>query len=439
MIANSLITSISTTLLVAAGFGAQIVRAENISAPSMPIEEINLTSEVDLKAPLPSVEGAVDQAVAAKKTGENITTKGATLGKIETEIENDLTLVTAKLNLVPDWKNLEIEDHGTFMQIKLPSTIVMNSGEFIDGSGPYLKKIAMFQVNDKDGALRFFLNQDAAKAKLATTAEVLGQRVVITIDHKKLEQLIEPSRSEAQGIAAASGEKVVAVQAANDAALPVAKPSDAVVKAASDDAIGSSQKSLNLKDKLMTAAAFCAALILMLVGASVWKNKKIISRRKQKGLDAIEPAAMKVLNNISVSGRQRLSLVQVGNQQILIGISPDNITFLTNVESKQRIEQASFANQLLNATPGQDTRLKVDQDSRRLQGKVSVQSAVTPRPGVKAKQVVQPSRVNVSVGDDGISTLTAKGVKNNLGSPDQPYDDITKMIRDRLKNMPPSA
>jgi len=141
-------------------------------------------------------EALVAQTMNAEESAAETNKKkpdAIVLNKVESEVENDLTLVTAKLSAQPAWKQLEVEDHGTFLQIKMPNTAIVTSGEFLDGNGPFLKKIASFQVTENDGALRLFLNQDAAKAKLATTAEILGERVVITIDHKKLEQLIQPS------------------------------------------------------------------------------------------------------------------------------------------------------------------------------------------------------------------------------------------------------
>ena len=443
MIANSLITSMSTGLIIAVSVLATAVRAE----------------ERVLRPQAKMIDGApaLDQVHGIALEGKNVASGTVlALGKIEAEVENDLTIVTAKLNGQPAWKILEIEEHGTFLQIKMPGTLVANSGEFSDGTGPYLKKIASFQVGESDGALRLFLNQDAAKAKLATTAELIGERVVVTIDHKKLEQLIEPKKSptvDGQDDAILTKAVVASNSELPKLDLSRGKSKEAAVSASitpkkndSDsekptEVMGSGLEGLNLKDKLMTAAAFCAAMLLFLVGSAVWRNKKIVSRRRAKQFENVEPVPMKVLSNLSVSGRQRLSLVQVGSKQILIGISPDSISFLTEVQSPQKQQPSqSFASQLLHDTGASDIKLKqADASSQQRQVKRPVDLATAPRPQVRPKQITQPNRVNIGVGDDGVSDLRSRGIKNDQGSADQPYDDITKMIRNRLKNMPHSG
>ncbi|MCX6126552.1 MAG: flagellar biosynthetic protein FliO [Proteobacteria bacterium] len=443
MIANSLITSMSTGLIIAASVLATAVRAE----------EKALTPQAKMTDEAPTI----DQVKGAALDGRNVPSGAMlSLGKIDAEVENDLTIVTAKLNGHPTWKVLEIEEHGTFLQIKMPGTIVANSGEFSDGTGPYLKKIASFQVGDSDGALRLFLNQDAAKAKLATTAELIGERVIVTIDHKKLEQLIEPKKSspaEGQDIALLTKGVVMPNGEHPKLDLLTSKGKEATVSASlapkmidpdsekSGGVLGSGPEGLNLKDKLMTAAAFCAAMLLFLVGSAVWRNKKIVSRRRSKQFENIEPVAMKILSNLSISGRQRLSLVQVGSKQILIGISPESISFLTEVQTQQKQQPShSFASQLLQETGVSDIKLKqADASAQQRQVKRPVDLATAPRPQVRPKQITQPNRVNIGVGDDGVSDLRSRGIKNDQGPVDQPYDDITKMIRNRLKNMPHSS
>lgn len=429
MIANSLITSLSTALVVTAA----------LSNAASATTKSPLEPQADI--------GSVTTGKPEKLNPSEA--KGLlALGKIETEVENDLTLITAKLNKLPTWKTLEIEDHGTFIQIKMPGTTIESSGEFFDGTGPYLKKIASFQVGENDGALRLFLNQDAAKAKLATTAELLGERIVITIDHKKLEQLITPSSAKEAASNVASN--MNSAKSDDVKSTPASSPSDSA--AAAPTVVGATQvqtpvvevsagpDSLNLKDKLMTAAAFCAAMLLFLLGSTLYRNKRIKGLKAAKLFDSVEPAPMKVLSNLSVSGRQRLSLVQVGSQQILIGISPDNISFLTEVtpKARQQSAQQSFSNHLLHSDPNAEVKLKqADVGAQRPSRKPS-DAATAQRPNVTAKQIQPTNRVNVRVGDDGVSDLRSRGVKNDRGSADQPFDDITKIIRDRLKNLPPA-
>lgn len=403
------------------------------------------------QAPLQELENAA--AATPKNSQEKKSTsddqKSLSLGKIETEVENDLTIITARLSRQPAWKDLVIEDHGTFLQIKLPATAIPNSGEFLDGNGPFLKKIATFQVGNEDGALRFFINQDASKAKLATTAELLGERVVITIDHKKLEQLIQPVVKEQP----LKTEPVIATAPKLDAApaeqqVTAAAQSAAKVETPAAGPLVGSNDSLDLKGKLVTAAIFCAAMLAMLIGAHFLKNRRRKSGKAFKGSPVIEPAAMKILSNINLSARQKLALVQVGSQQILIGVSPDNITFLTNVESTKPKPPQSFGTHLLNANPNAEVKVKAPEPSAARPQRTPQEASVTgtsrpvaPRPKAIGPDQSRPqpsSRVNYAVGDDGIADLRSKNVKIDKTHTDQPFDDITKLIRDRLRNLPPS-
>lgn len=430
------------------------------------------------QAPLQEIESAAapQQGATAKDKKPVAEKKPLSLGKVETEVENDLTIITARLSRQPSWKELQIEDHGTFLQIKLPVTTIPNSGDFIDGNGPFLKKIATFQVGNEDGALRLFINQDAAKAKLATTAELLGERVIVTIDHKKLEQLIQPAAKEkpatpvadnsvaaaapaAATVVAKTDAKADAVAAVAPAAAASATEAQAVettkdpilakstTSEAAAEALPTGDDKLDLKGKLMTATAFCGAMLLMLIGAQVWKKQRRKNGKTFKGAPAMEPAPMKILSNLSVSSRQKLALVQVGGQQILLGISQDNITFLTNVDGGRRPNQ-SFDSHLLNANPNAEVKLKsAEAISRPVQRRPAEAATAAARPQAPRTKAIGPdqpktqsaSRVNYAVGDEGIADMRSKGVKNDQGEPDQAYDDITKLIRDRLRNLPPST
>ena len=66
-----------------------------------------------------------------------------TLGEIDGESTSNLSLVTIRLDQTPSWKTLgPIQNHGSFLQIVLPGTIVPEPGKFYDGGNSYLPKIA---------------------------------------------------------------------------------------------------------------------------------------------------------------------------------------------------------------------------------------------------------------------------------------------------------
>ena len=338
-----------------------------------------------------------------------------TLGAVTTEIDGDLTIVTARLNRSPDWKNLDIEEHGTFLQVKLPNTQVPASGEFLDGSGPFLRKLASFQTGADDGALRLFINQDAAKAKLASSAELLGDRIVITIDHKKLEQLISPTENKVTPAVVqpvSSGDQQTAL-----ASSQPGTPTQAENKRST------ALPSQNLHAQLTKGAAVCALLFIGLLYAQFFKSRKARRGGTAKSGDYLEPATMRVLSSISIGQKQKLTLVQVGGQQLLLGVTVDSINLLTNID--QRATTTQFSRALENANPDAEIKLKSPAELTPATKRQPLTAST-----VKARSIgpTKGSSINVAIGEDGPVNVRSNSRKD---------DDITKILRDRLRNLPP--
>jgi flagellar biogenesis protein FliO len=372
-------------------------------------------------------KAAAKKALAAKQAEEKPTKSGApTLGSVTTEVEGDMTIITARMNNSPDWKDVVVEEHGTFLQVKLPGTIIPSSGEFIDGNGPFLKKIATFQIGDSDGAIRLFVNQDGAKAKLATTAEVLGDRIVMTIDHKKLEQLIAPpAKAKSDAPTAADVIAKTSVESSQPA------PSDLISAAGTiqgeSKPNSKSEPVQHLYNKLTKVAGFCAALFFAFLAVHQLRTKKGKKRSSSLATDEIEPATLKILSTINLGQKQRLSLVQVGSQQVLLGVSSESINMLTTIESRPT---ASFASQLQMANPNAEIRLKApdelpQQRPQRRTLPTGINSSTTSSKGNASAS----SSINIAIDDDGPRVTTTKSVKKE--------EDITRILRDRLRNLPP--
>jgi flagellar biogenesis protein FliO len=348
--------------------------------------------------------------------------KALALGTITTEVEGDLTIVTARLNAAPRWQDLTIEEHGTFLQIKLRETLIPNSGDFLDGNGPFLKKIASFQVGETDGALRLFVNQDAAKAKLATSAELLGDRVVITIDHKKMEQLIAPNRASATSSPQTADEVLAKTTIKTDEPAP-----SAIISGASSEKKEATDNQ-NLYSQLTKIAGFFAVLFVGFIGLQLFKSKRFKKSPFSAAHTDTEPAALKVLSSIAVGQRQKLTLVQVGSQQVLIGVSPESINLITAIENKPKTP--NFATQLQMANPNAEVRLKDPNEirSHRVQRK-SLTTGTNDSPSLERSKVQPSSSINIAIDDNGPRSIPTKATKKE--------DDITRILRDRLRNLPP--
>jgi flagellar biogenesis protein FliO len=413
---NTFITTLSTGLLI----GTMAWKHAYAAGPAAQSKSVEVTSSIEAAKP---IETSRDTAPENKAGGTISMLKGVT-----SEVEGNHTFVNVKLSIVPDWKAQPIEDHGTFIQIPLPNTQVTNSGEFFDGTGPYLRKIAVFQVNENDGAIRLFLNQDAKKAKLASQAEIIGDRVIVSIDHQQLEQLT---------LRGGDAQKNSIQEAGPNSATTQSKPNSTNTNAPltaspNSQSVEGTPGTLNsMKDKLSIVASFCAVMILLLVGLTVAKKKQIQRAKDRATSERVEPVSMRILNHISLSPRQRLTLVQVGSKQVLLGVSQDRISFLTEVSNAKQ-PQSSFQAQLMSADGHSEVKLKETHgDSRPL---VKSKNILTTQ-GIKDSAISK--KINIAVGDDA-ETLNRNASRVDRADVDKPFEDITKMIRERLKNAPPN-
>ena len=375
------------------------------------------------QSPLPATESGKAPGKNSAKGTDYVNNKVMSLGNITTEVEGDLTIITARLNKSPDWKEIALEEHGTFLQIKLPQTQIPASGEFLEGNGPFLRKMATFQLPEEDGALRLFLNQDAAKAKLATTAELLGDRVIITIDHKKLEQLIAPPAAKVEPT---SADEIIAkttvdkgTQAPSDIIAGSSKPSKETVKEATPG--------FDLQGQVTKVAAFCGGLFILLIGAHIARLKRRKVRSNFSSSENFEPVAMRVLSNISIGQKQKLTLVQVGGQQILLGVGPESINLITTIESRSK--QSNFAGHLQAANPNAEIRLKAPEEISPPRPAKRTMTASNSTTNIRVEGPIKGGRVNIGVGEDGPRNMNAQPMRKD--------DDITRLLRDRLRNLPP--
>lgn len=423
-----------------------------------------------------------------------------TLGLIDAETDPQLPSITIRLNQKPTWTKLsEIQNHGAFLQLTLPGTIVPEPGKFFDGVSPYMPKIAAFQLTPSDAGIRFFINQDAAKTKEALTAEVLGERIVLTLDVKKLGQsvavaavssspdFIEKDLIGPPAPSAISAEQVIARTAVQS---DEPAPSERFKSTASNSHSKESTQTLatggiDLQGKMVRMAAFSAVMLgLLLV---TWLAKPYLKRRAGlKGdLSSSDNLTMKTLSTLALAPRQKISLIQVGNERLLIGISPDQITFLSAIGASTPTPplrmQHPAPTAVTQGMPAEFTKLlSASQDVEMSPAPVlknlpgndpetlasPTRRAVTrpPMPSphgapVRSKRPVSGQRINIGVGENGIEDMSpaappqrprdrpqqvAQGPQarkpseepfGSTGDGQKAIDDVTRLIREKLKNL----
>ncbi len=446
------------------------------------------------------------------------------IAKIDGESDKTVSIVTVALTGRPEWANPVVEDHGTFVQVLLPATIVPAPGTFLDANSPYITKIAAFQVPNAttgqptDAAVRLFVNRDAAAVKQALISEILADRVVVTLDHKKLEAALASS-GQISTPAAINGdiENVNTMTPAELVKADNAKPGvinnleEANPPQASWPGVGS--KVPNLSAKLAIVSGFSLFMLVLLGIVYKWKQinpfsekfrssnsnhvrelfKKSRKHRVPGSEDGddfardIAALTMKTISTMHVAPRQKLALVQVGTQTVLLSISPNGIQFLTNVaganasaavgggsqnhqnafaqissvQGMQHLPAATGRNfedrldlEELGETPSPGARMSVESPkiptqknpirapSRQGATIAATTAATTAAPtatppaastssaGSSAGSSAVAKRVRVAITDNGISDLSSNQ------SASKPSDDITRLIREKLRNLP---
>ena len=381
------------------------------------------------------------------------------LGEIDSEADDRLTNVNVRLDTKPQWTAPgEIQDHGSFLQVILPDVLVPEPGKFIESQSPYIKKIAVFQLNQKDAGVRFFVAADAALTKQATTVALLDKRIVLTIDHAKLKALLPTT-----AIATASTATADSVIARTDVDKSISAPADLLKQDKTQAKIATG--GVDLRDKLTNAAIFSGAMLLLLGLALM--AKPYMRRRAAKMAGTTEQqVSMKTLANLPLAARQRLQLIQIGDERILIGVSPDSINYITTVgkqaygaqalqmprtfgkliedaQAAEAIEMRQTRPMLKNLEgndeaslrqpaqppaklppPKQKMEQKVERAERPERAERLIAPAQRPRPA-------RAQRVNIAVGEDGVRDL------NRQSSDDDPkgIDDVTRLIREKLKTL----
>jgi flagellar biogenesis protein FliO len=372
------------------------------------------------------------------------------LGIIDGESSDKMSVVTIRLNSKPEWETLpKIEAHGSFMQIELPNTIAPEPGKFFDGNSPIIKKIVVLQISPNKSAVRMFLSHDANIVKEASEVEILDKRLVITTDHNGVKNNI------AKTPLLKINDKDDKTLMASQADLPPENPTPPVQEQQHQSPIAGSP--FHLKEHLSNIAVFFAVMFLMLIAS--WGLKPIMARRRLSNLATGQgPVEMKLLNSLPVAAKQKLSLVQIGNQQILIAISPDQVNLITKIDNS-----ASSTNTL---SQSHQNTLRVRPSIQQIQaaglnnGESTFnqhlsKSIKNSQPVVETKKeennlppqtnLGRGDRINLAIGDNGIEEKKhrAKSSKNPktstvADSPVKSIEDVTKLIREKLKNLPKS-
>jgi hypothetical protein len=144
-------------------------------------------------------------------------------------------------------------------------------------------------------------------------------------------------------------------------------------------------------------------------------------------LTPTEDITVKTLATHPLGPKQKLTVVQVGQEQILLGVSPDSINFLSTLNRKpEAISRTSLEMPPISkpSMPPQKREVLEAAPLRKSAPKKALATEEGPRSG---------GSISYGIGDDGIKNL--KTTRSPQADQDS-IEDVTKLIRKKLRELP---
>lgn len=408
-----------------------------------------------------------------------------TLGPIDGESDQKSSVITLRYDSKPTFAKPVVEAHGSFLQIVLPNTMVLKPGVFQEGNSPYIRKFAPFQLDEDTAALRMFVTKEAEGIAPAVTVDILENRVLVIVDHEKAEKSLAQSFNGVPVTGGPSPEQVVkqtpvrsdipdpislmsevkpadaAVAGPSPAAAPAAKaavaeaPGQAAAKETLNgaDAAAAAKAALKTKTaageeqpqaprwadgietKMIAVTIFCALMLFGLIALKSWRKVAV------KTLPPGETFSLKTLATHALGPKQKITVIQVGQEQILLGVSPEGINFLTSL--RPQTENGGARSMPIDPSLYQKTltpspkRPALHESAEPLARPSMTRSEARPvRETKAASSGAEPgSSIRYGVGDEGIKNFKSKAAPRAETS-DESLEDVTRLIRKKLKDLP---
>lgn len=366
--------------------------------------------------------------------------KSTVLQNISCDTTQENVFVNIELNQKPIWDSVTVEEHGGFFQVKLPSTTIASPGKFYDCIPGVISKVSGFQMSQDDGAVRIFLDPQTSPQIKKGTGQILDNRLVIVFDNAPTLPIVTSEVNKSQ-IAPTDTEK-------SEKILTSAATISPVGKLTSGDFFTRNQKSIN---KIITASivlivAFIFSLLL----------KPYIKRREKRLNPSSRETDMRVIKSMNLNAKQKITLIQVGEEQLLLSVSNDGVRLIKAIEEtpKQRAlanisykESSPRKNTAFTLPEGETNTLTLKKSPF---SETNTQRAKEFKYGKEEKflaglddkisiktneQSMRPApRINLKIDDDGVHNAGQKS-SNSSEKKIKSIDDVTMLIREKLKDL----
>lgn len=308
----------------------------------------------------------ISLAVKKNNSAKNIVSVTDVLG----ESSKKISMVTISLNKRMHSKDdISLTDHGRYIQIDMQNVIAAKPGSFYESNSPYLAKMALFETSEGHSALRIFTEEDAEVIKKSSDVDLLGNRIIYTLDHDLLRKTLDLSsdkesdkedeglRNKTAATTASSEDKTLVEDgglAVTSTATPSlssapnegqpkstasAPPKRDLTPATSENetlegaltAIGAGRTAVDLSKNLKTVAGFIGFMFVLLLLSLTFKRFKrnaFLAQRKSGD-------ALRTLGTLALNPKQQLNLVEVGGEKILLSVSSDAVSLISHIGGQQ--------------------------------------------------------------------------------------------------------
>ena len=337
-----------------------------------------------------------------------------------------------------------LKNEGSFVEIVLPNVTVEQPGIFYDAKSPFFTKIAPFQLNNNDAAIRFFVKENKLHIEKAIKVSITKQTMMVELDHNVLSNKSDLADKTMPSATEVISKTKVRKDIEDPAKNIVAEKSEGITAAAGTVSAKTKVNKIDYKKYLNIMAGLLAIGMFIFLGISFYKNR---SGNMSDLLD-VSKENIKTLATYPISQKQQLKLVEVAGEKILLGVSGDSINYLKTINDavetmpQQAVERSplklerTFEKPSLNleakaspnnakkaspyTTPKRD--VQADNIAMKMLNKESTDFSDEKNVEIKTKKKKSPSR----------DTKVASKAKRN----DKAVEDVTKLIRKKLQNLP---
>ncbi len=403
------------------------------------------------------------------------------LNSLESQSSKEETKMSFKFSAKEDFEAIQFENAETYLFFKLPQTTNAIAHQFVDANSPFLRKIGLYQKEPGLLEVRLYPSTDAAKILAALKFKFIDQKLILTLDHQIVEntavtpftgtkenatttqptveqkpvtQILsvknESLSKEPLSLAPVS-ELTLSKEQMNDL-MPVDEalknievkeektaPS-VMIKNSDDEAIAqvlakdnankSAKSSLVSYQPYLQKLALVGAIFMGIAFAFLMIKRKKSSRLNSQKLEA----SLKTIASVHLGPKHKVSLLDVNGQQILVGLTADNIHFhslpIQNLAAKYLNKPTSenfddtFSKTSLSEA---STKNRIAPPVKNVMPKeLSMQTPTQQQTsGIERKKNFP--KIKVSIDDDGIHELDTK---------DEKIKDFSRLIKEKLKNFP---